>query len=157
MGKQVDRVIYLYTEKQNSKDWILKNDLYFNLYTGNQPLTQEDKDAIAAIDSARVTENNYIETKYGLGTIRNLSSGCKTYLNVIKNPGRTVSAEECGGNVLTRLFRLDGIHIYMNHPERFFIGEQTKICFNDSEIVVGRKGYEQWWNREYQRRENSDL
>ena len=106
-------LIYIYTEKQESEDWVLKNDLFFNLYTGNQPLTEEDKQAILKIDSAKVTEDNHIETKYGLGTIRNLSSGCKTYLNIIKNPGKVVSAEECGGNVLSLLFKLDNIKIYM--------------------------------------------
>lgn len=66
-------MIYLYTEKQKSDNWILKNNLYFNMYTGNQPLTKEDRDAIAMIDGAKVTEDSHIETKYGLGTILNLS------------------------------------------------------------------------------------
>lgn len=150
-------MIYLYTKKQESDSWIMKNDLYFNLYTSNQELTEEDIKAIAKIDSAQVTEDNHIETKYGLGTIRNLSSGCKTYLNVIKNPQKVVSAEECGGNVLTLLFELDEIHLYMNRPERFQIAEGTKICFNETEVVTGRKGYEQWWSREYERRSEHDL
>lgn len=150
-------LIYIYTEKQKSEDWVLKNDLFFNLYTGNQPLTEADKQAILKIDSAKVTEDNHIETKYGLGTIRNLSSGCKTYLNVIKNPGKVVSAEECGGNVLTMLFKLDNIKIYMNRPERFSIDDNVRICFNETEIVTGRKGYEQWWTGEYQRRAEDDL
>lgn len=150
-------LVYIYTEKQKSEDWVLKNDLFFNLYTGNQPLTEADKQAILKIDSAKVTEDNHIETKYGLGTIRNLSSGCKTYLNVIKNPGKVVSAEECGGNVLTMLFKLDNIKIYMNRPERFSIDDNVRICFNETEIVTGRKGYEQWWTGEYQRRAEDDL
>lgn len=150
-------LVYIYTEKQKSEDWVLKNDLFFNLYTGNQPLTEADKQAILKIDSAKVTENNHIETKYGLGTIRNLSSGCKTYLNVIKNPDKVVSAEECGGNVLTMLFKLDNIKIYMNRPERFSIDDNVRICFNETEIVTGRKGYEQWWTGEYQRRAEDDL
>lgn len=150
-------LVYIYTKKQKSEDWVLKNDLFFNLYTGNQPLTEADKQAILKIDSAKVTEDNHIETKYGLGTIRNLSSGCKTYLNVIKNPGKVVSAEECGGNVLTMLFKLDNIKIYMNRPERFSIDDNVRICFNETEIVTGRKGYEQWWTGEYQRRAEDDL
>lgn len=150
-------MIYLYTEKQTSDSWILKNDLYFNLYTGNQPLTKEDKEAIALIDCARVTEDNHIETKYGLGTIRNLSSGCKTYLNITKNPDKVVSAEECGGNVLALLFKLDGIRLFMSHPERFPIEDKVQICFNGTEIVTGRSGYEKWWSEEYERRAEDDL
>lgn len=153
----VDLLIYLYTEKLESKDWILKNDWYFNLYTSNQPFTEQDKEAIFQIDHAKLTADNYIETKYGVGTVRNLSSGCKTYLNVIKNPGKVVSAKECGRNVLTMLFRLDEIKLFMDYPERFTIGNQVKIKFNDEDIVIGKSGYEVWWNKEYERRAEDDL
>lgn len=150
-------LIYLYTEQPEGNNWILKNDLYFNLYTSNQPLTEDDKKVIAVVDEANVTEDNHIETKYGLGTIRNLSSGCKTYLNIMKNPDKIVSAEECGRNVLELLFAMDGIHIYMNRPERFQIGKDVNICFNDTDVVTGKDGYEQWWSKEYERRAENDL
>ena len=79
-------MIYIYTNKKENSGWILKNDLHFNLFTSNLPFDKEDMDAIASIDAARLTKDKHIETKYGLGTIRNLSSGCKTYLNLLKNP-----------------------------------------------------------------------
>lgn len=150
-------MVYLYTEKQESDNWILKNDLYFNLYTSNLPFTEEDKQVIFQIDRAKMTKDNHIETKYGIGIVRNLSSGCKTYLNVVKNPDKVVSVKECGGNVLTLLFRLDGIHIFMDYPERFEINENVQIMFNDKEIVIGKNGYEKWWNKEYKRRSENDL
>lgn len=155
--KRVMGLIFIYTEKREEESWILKNDLYFNLCTGNLPLTEEDKKIIFQIDQAVVTEDNRIETKYGIGTIRNLSSGCKTYLNVLKNPGKTVSVSECGRNVLDMLFRLDDIRLYMGFPERFEIGGDVRMMMNDTEIVVGKKGYEAWWNREYERRAADDL
>ena len=34
-------MIDIYTEKKNSKDWILKNDLYFNLNTSNEEMSKE--------------------------------------------------------------------------------------------------------------------
>ncbi len=150
-------MIYLYTEKREAENWILKNDLYFNLYTGNLPVTEQDRQAIREIDGAEVTEDNHIETKYGLGTIRNLSSGCKTYLNIVKNPDKVVSTKECGGNVLARIFALDEIHIFMDYPERFEIGDDVRIMINDREMVAGRHGYELWWSREYERRAQDDL
>ena len=150
-------MIYLYTEKKEDGDQILKNDLYFNLYTSNLPFTKSDEQAIFSIDGANVTEDGHIETRYGVGTIRNLSSGCKTYLNVSKNPEKVVSAQECGGNVLSLLFKLDGIHLYMDHPERFEIGEDVPIMIDDQEVVIGRKGYEEWWDKEYERRSADDL
>lgn len=150
-------MIYIYTDKKETSDWILKNDLYFNLYTSNFPLTESDVEAIAVIDAAKVTADNHIETKYGLGTIRNLSSGCKTYLNIVKNPDKVVNVEECGGNVLEQLFKMDEIRIYMGRPERFAIGNGVEICFNDTEVVTGKSGYERWWSKEYERRAENDL
>ena len=145
-------MIYIYTKKQELDDWILMNDWYFNLYTANQPLTEEDKKIIEQIDGAKVRNDMRIETEYGIGTIRNLSSGCKTYLNIVKNPKKVVCADECGKNVLDILFQLDEIKIYMDKPERVEIAETVKICFNENDIVMGRKGYEEWWFKEYERR-----
>ena len=33
-------MIYIYTEKKDSNDWILQNDLYFNLNTSNEEMSQ---------------------------------------------------------------------------------------------------------------------
>lgn len=150
-------MIYIYTEKQNDENWILLNDWYFNLNTGNQMFTDAEKEIVEKIDGAKISDDMHIETKYGLGTIRNLSSGCKTYLNVVKNPEKIVSAEECGRNVLDLLFQMDEIHIFMSRPERFHIKDEVKICFNDKDIVTGRSGYEIWWSAEYERRAEHDL
>ena len=64
--------------KKDSKDWILQNDLYFNLNTSNEEMSQYEINLIQKVDEAKLTPDKHIETKYGLGTIRNLSSGCKT-------------------------------------------------------------------------------
>ena len=150
-------MIYLYTNKQDSDKWILQNDWYFNLYTSNEEFTEADKKLIWQIDHAKLGRDKHIETKYGLGTIRNLSSGCKTILNVMKNPGKVVNADECGQNVLDILFSMEGISLYMTRPERIYIKDDVEICFNDADIVTGSKGYEHWWSREYKRRSLDDL
>lgn len=104
-----------------------------------------------------MTSDKHIETKYGLGTIRNLSSGCKTLLNIVKNPDKVVCVEECGPNVLKIIFMLDNIKIYMSRPSFAEIPEDTKIRFNDKDIVTGGVGYQTWWSKEYARREANDL
>ena len=78
-------MIDIYTEKKESPNWILKNDLYFNLHTSNEDMAGEDRKLIHQADNAVLTPDKHIETKYGLGTIRNLSSGCKTLLNIVKH------------------------------------------------------------------------
>ena len=143
-------MIDIYTNKINSKDWILQNDLYFNLNTGNEEMSQKEMDLIWQIDEAKLTPDKHIETKYGLGTIRNLSSGCKTLINIVKHPDKVVSVEECGPNVLRIIFTMENIKIYMSRPSFVEIPAETEICFNDKEIVTENTGYQAWWSREYE-------
>ncbi len=150
-------MIDIYTEKKDTRDWILQNDLYFNLYTGNEEMSPKEIAFIQQIDEARLTKDKHIETKYGLGTIRNLSSGCKTLLNIVKHPDKVVSVEECGPNVLKIIFAMDHIKIYMSRPSLFNIPDDAKIRFNDSDIVTGGRGYNAWWSKEYERRTTDDL
>ena len=58
-------MIDIYTEKKESKDWIIQNDLYFNLNTGNEEMTQNEKELIQQVDNAKLTSDKHIETKYG--------------------------------------------------------------------------------------------
>lgn len=150
-------MIHIYTNKRGSESWILQNDWYFNLYTSNGDFSEKDEEIIWLIDHAKLAPNKHIETKYGLGTVRNLSSGCKTLLNVMKNPGKVVNADECGKNVLDILFTKDDIRLYMSRPERIDIADHVEICFNNTDVVTGRRGYEQWWSEEYARRNEDDL
>ena len=150
-------MIDIYTEKKNSKDWILKNDLYFNLHTSSEEMSKEEIELIREVDDAILTPDKHIETKYGLGTIRNLSSGCKTLLNIVKHPEKVVCVEECGPNVLKKIFEMDNIKIYMSRPSFMEIPKDVRLRFNDKEVVVGSAGYHAWWSKEYERREGHDL
>ena len=163
-------MIDIYTEKKEPKDWIFQNDLYFNLNTANEEMSKNEVDLIQQIDKAqyeinliqqvdeaKLTPDKHIETKYGLGTIRNLSSGCKTLLNIVKHPDKVVNVEECGPNVLKIIFTMDNIKIYMSRPSLFDIPDDVQIRFNDSDIVTGGRGYNAWWSKEYERREADDL
>lgn len=150
-------MIDIYTTKTESKDWIIQNDLYFNLYTSNEKMSEKEIELIQMVDEAKLTPDKHIETKYGLGTIRNLSSGCKTLLNIVKHPEKVVCVDECGPNVLSIIFAMDDIKIYMSRPSLFEFPDNVEIRFNDGEVVVGSKGYNTWWSKEYARREVDDL
>ena len=41
----------------------------------------------------------------------------------------------------------------MSRPSFVNIPRTTQIRFNEKDIVTGNKGYQQWWTREYKRRE----
>ena len=68
-----------------------------------------------------------------------------------------VCVEECGPNVLKIIFAMDNIKIYMSRPSFADIPDDAKIRFNDSDVVIGSKGYNAWWSKEYERREADDL
>ena len=150
-------MIDIYTEKKESSSWILKNDLYFNLNTSNEEMTEKDRKLIQQADDAVLTPDKHIETKYGLGTIRNLSSGCKTLLNIVKHPDKVVCVEECGPNVLKLIFQMNNIKIYMSRPSFVEIPAKVELRFNDKDVVTGNAGYQNWWAREYERREQNGL
>lgn len=150
-------MIDIYTIKKDSKDWIIYNDLYFNLNTANEEMTEKDIAIIKRADDAILIQDKHIQTKYGLGTIRNLSSGCKTLLNIIKYPEKVVCVEECGPNILKTIFQMDNIKIYMSRPGFTDIPKDAKLRFNDCEIVTGNIGYNAWWSKEYERREKDDI
>ena len=150
-------MIDIYTEKKDSKDWIIQNNLFFNLHTGNEEMSEKDKKKIKQIDGAILTSDKHIETQYGLGTIRNLSSGCKTLLNIVKHPEKVVCVEECGPNVLKIIFVF---FLMIRQPPRSTLADipdAAEIRFNDSDIVIGSKGYNAWWEKEYKRREANGL
>ncbi|MCC8152148.1 MAG: DUF4869 domain-containing protein [Lachnospiraceae bacterium] len=112
---------------------------------------------IKQLDDAKLTPDKHIETRYGLGTIRNLSSGCKTLLNIVKHPEKVVCVEECGPNVLKVIFSMENVKICMSRPTLAEIPDHVQIRFNDTDVVTGNAGYNAWWSREYERRESDDL
>ena len=82
-------MIDIYTEKKESSNWILKNDLYFNLNTSNEEMTEQDKNLIFQADDAILTLDKHIETKYGLGphsSTHTTFSGCFTIFSKVLHP-----------------------------------------------------------------------
>ncbi len=150
-------MIDIYTKKQESSDWIILNDMYFNLYTSNEEISEYETKLIQQVDKVRLTADKHKETRYGIGTIRNLSTSCKTLLNIVKHPEKVVNVEECGSDVLKIIFSLDNIKIYMSRPSLIEISDTTQMRFDEGEIVTGRSGYSQWWTKEYARREAEDF
>ena len=53
-------MINIYTEKKESKDWILQNDLYFNLNTCNEEMSENEINLIRQVDEAKLTQDRHI-------------------------------------------------------------------------------------------------
>ena len=132
------------------------NILYVLKYSSNFLKMERQGMLIQQVDKAKLTTDKHIETRYGIGTIRNLSTSCKTLLNIVKHPEKVVSVEECGSDVLKIIFSLDNIKIYMSRPSLVVISDTTQMRFDDGEVVTGGSGYGWWWTKEYARRENEE-
>ena len=129
-------MIDVYTEKLNSNDWILQNDLYFNLNTSNEEMSQKEVDLIRQIDGAKLTPDKHIETKYGLGTIRNFSYDLEfddriTLVGGDSGVGKTVLYEMLEDIRLTDEYK--AIRLFNYRSDDF--QEAIKQC-RDSFIVV---------------------
>lgn len=81
-----------------------------------------------------------MESKYGIGTIRNLSSGCKTLLNLLHHSEKVICVENCGPNVLKEIFQMDDIMIYMSRPGQVKVPASKEphfyVLFLDVQILL---------------------
>ena len=51
-------MIDIYTKKQDSPDWIILNDMYFNVYTGNEEISEYEAKLIQQVDKAKLTTDS---------------------------------------------------------------------------------------------------
>ena len=148
-------MIRIYTVKKD--DYVISNNNFFFFNTVNKQFSKEDLFAMEKIDHAILTKDYHIQTPFGVGMLIDLSTGCKTYLNVTSYPDKIFCVDECGPNVLEMLFQLDDVRIYSSYMSSFPIDDNKEILFNDNDLVAGRWGYLEWWEKEYDRRDNDDL
>ncbi len=98
----------------NKDDIIVDNEAFFNNYINAKFIKEYGVYAIKSIDKAILIDENTakVQTPFGICSIDDLSSGCKTILNIIyineKHLNRydsiIVSLNECGRNALDFIF-----------------------------------------------------
>lgn len=150
-------MIDIYTDVSLVSNLQRNNDLFFNTRTCNEKMTSVDIAVMMKIDNAVLKEDNRIETPYGLGFITNLSTGCKTIINILKYPNIVFSVDECGANVVENLFRIDGIKIFMTFPIYLHFRDDTIIRFNNTDVIKGEGEYYSWWQRKLREEQTDDL
>ena len=126
------------------------NDAFFNTnYTGYK-FGKTDKDIIKAIDDVDYLGKFRIKSKFYKGTairVTELSTGCKTVLNVVNNPDEIFSIAECGENAIKTLFALNTGNIYIPY---FILPPQStakvKVYYKNNSRVLTRKELEILFN-----------
>lgn len=136
-------IINVYTTLQDKNDlFVLNNDAYFNIITSTFKFDVTDQKLIRTIDDAVLINNLKIQSNYGIGNITDLSTGCKTVLNIKKNPNKIFCVDESGPNALTEIFKLDDISVCMTFPQNFEWSKSCVICFNNDHLKIANSEIE---------------
>ena len=105
-------MIYISTDYSvdNIKKYMLKQADYFSAVTLNTPLDDMDKQIILEIDKANVMDNYRMNGIYGETSIRDLSNGSKTVLNLrnmLKHKDICyIDITSCGDNAIETLIKV---------------------------------------------------
>lgn len=146
-------MIRIFKNKRNIPqgiEYIELNDLFFNQNTTSQ-LDGQANPIIEAIDGSTLLGRYKICSRFdgvALG-VDQLSTGCKTVLNVLYYPDKVFCLKECGNNALEILYGLEKGNVYSDY---------ALIPFNMEKAIAYSKGsnreiadYEElkeWWEDE---------
>lgn len=122
------------------------NDIYFRGVTLGEEITEEDKGFIRRIDNTEFINKQSIITPYGNTNLENLSTGCKTLLNILHHPEIVFTVNECGDNVVDIIFEYLKDSDITIHCSRYAMPEQIyKDIQIDNDVITNIKDYRKWW------------
>lgn len=124
--------IYLGQINKNQDSYCEYNDAWFDKYVDNIKFDKTIANIIKFIDGVEYIGNKRIKSKFVKDvaiSVKELSSGCKTVINVAHFNNMIFSAAECGDNALHVLFNLKRGNVYIP----FFV--IPKSFKNDIEVI----------------------
>jgi len=123
------------------KDYCTYNDAWFNKYIDKIDFDNNIiKKLISLIDHVDYIGNKRVKSKFVSDvaiSVKELSSGCKTVINVASFPDKIFSAAECGDNALQVLFNLKRGNIYLPFfiiPKEF--KNNIEVVYNGNSNIV---------------------
>lgn len=111
--------LYLCQEAKLPKDknYIKFNDAYFNKYYTDYKIDDKAKEIMKNIDGVEYKENHRFCSKFEPNAdikLDELSTGCKTALNVYFNPNKIFTVAECGTNAIKEILNFPQGNIYFS-------------------------------------------
>ena len=102
--------VYIRREDIDSNTEIIdKNDIIFNYdLHNNMKVNSLIKRIMKDIDGAEYVSEMDMRSRYGnITSMENLSTGCKTVINIINHPEAVINCIECGNNILHKILQLN--------------------------------------------------
>lgn len=133
-----------------SVDYIELNDIFFNQNTASKIDNNANK-IIEYIDNSKLISQYKIKSKFNetVLDIDQLSTGCKTALNVYYFPDKVFCIKECGNNALEMIYRLEKGMVYSDYAMIPFNIDKVEVCNGTmSKIINNYEELKEWWDNE---------
>lgn len=131
------------------KEYIELNDIFFNQNTAAK-LDEQAAKYIQMIDGSQLVSKYKIRSRFD-GSILNtdqLSTGCKTVLNVFYFPNKVFCLKECGNNALEILYGFEQGNVCSEYAMIPFDMESMSVQTSDSRTIKDYESLKEWWENE---------
>ncbi len=132
------------------KEYIELNDIFFNQNTATKLDNRAEK-YIQMIDGSELISKYKIRSRFEDITLNTdqLSTGCKTVLNVLYFPDKVFCLKECGNNALEILYSFDVGNVYSEYAMIPFDMEQVKAqTSRECKVIEDYEELKEWWENE---------
>lgn len=104
--------------------------------------------ALEGLDIADTVANKYHSVLGTYASLEDISTGSKTYANILLNPSRVFNVRECGRNAMYAIYSLSEGRIYDTFIHSAFIGETKFIGVTNEGETSPKTLYEveEWFN-----------
>lgn len=146
-------MITIYKNKKDIPEnmkYVELNDVFFNKNTAVK-LDEYAEKIIKQIDDSKLVSKYKIESRFNgvILDVDQLSSGCKTVLNVFYFPDKVFCMKECGENALEILYNLEQGYVYSDYAIIPFDMFPVFVCSDKkSKIIDDYEKLKEWWSDE---------
>lgn len=131
-------------------EYVELNDFFFNQNTAVQLDDRADQ-ILMRVDRVKRAGKFKVKSKFNdvILDVDQLSTGCKTVLNVMYFPDKVFCMKECGENALEMLFELEHGSVYSDYMLiPFNMKEVETVSASGKTVIESYEGLKGWWEGE---------
>ncbi|MCR5402315.1 MAG: DUF4869 domain-containing protein [Butyrivibrio sp.] len=112
------------------------NDIWFQNHIKDISFGENEQNIVKSIDGVTYAGNNKFNSKFMKGTLvdaSELSTGCKTALNIATFQSKIFNIAECGDNALQLIMNMKSGNAYIDY---FFMTDEFQ---NDIDVIINNE------------------